>query len=82
MQHGLIEPEECCLCGCPQFVILRQWKTRGFINAVWKCTLCNARNLSQTPNTYIADKLKAEADDGDRRRSRSPKKERNRWGDD
>lgn len=79
-QHNLNLPEACCMCGCPQFTIIRQYKTRGFINAIWKCTVCFATNRTQTPNDYIKKKLAEEGKQNDSgRSSRGTKKKRNWW---
>lgn len=80
-QHNLNLPDGCCMCGCPQFTIVRQYKTRGFINAIWKCTVCFATNRTQTPNDYLKKKLAAEeGQKNDSRGSSSrPKKKRDWW---
>lgn len=79
-QHGLNLPDGCCMCGCPQFTIVRQYKTRGFINAIWKCTVCFATNRTQTPNDFLKKKLAEEKEKRDTRRGgSSPKKKRDWW---
>jgi hypothetical protein len=79
-QHGLNLPDGCGMCGCPQFEIVRQYKTRGFINAIWKCTVCLAMNRTQTPNEYMKKKTAEEGKKRDTGRSgSSPKKKRNWW---
>ncbi len=81
-EHGCNKPDQCELCGCPRLEIERQWKTRGFIQAVWKCTHCHARNRTQTPNEFIVAKLAEEAKNGSKRSRRGAKKKHNWWGDD
>lgn len=61
MQHGLNEPEFCQRCGCPQFVIIKQWPVLGKIHAVWRCTHCNASNRSVTENDFMKKKQAADA---------------------
>lgn len=82
MQHGLNEPEGCDRCACPRFIIERQWKTKGFIQAVWICAHCHARNRTQTPNGFIKAVLAEEAANGTKRRRASTEKKRHWWGDD
>lgn len=82
MQFGLNEPSECGHCGCPRFEIERQYKIRGFIVAIWKCTHCHARNQSRTPNGFLAEQKEEEAANGHRGSRRSGKKKRHWWGDD
>ena len=76
MQHGLNEPEFCQRCGCPRFEIIRQWRVLGKIEAVWRCTHCDARNRSTTNNTFIEQqKAKEEQEpptNATRRRRQTP----------
>lgn len=82
MQHGLDEPTECNHCGCPRFEIERQYKIRGFIVAIWKCSHCNARNQTRTANQFIENQKREEAANGHRGGRGGTKKKRHWWGDD
>jgi hypothetical protein len=79
-EHGCNLPNECDRCGCPRFQIVRQYKTRGIIHAVWKCDYCYGMNRTQTKNTWI-DKKHAEdaAENGIKRRGKRPPEKRNWW---
>lgn len=79
-EHGCNLPDECDRCGCPRFTIVRQYKTRGIINAVWKCDYCHAMTRTQTENNWIAKKRAEEAqDNGNKRRGKRPPEKRNWW---
>ena len=79
-QHGCNLPQECDRCGCPRFEIVRQYKTRGIIHAVWKCEYCGAMNRTQTVNKWIEQKHAEEAQEhGAKRRGKRPPEKRNWW---
>lgn len=78
-EHGCNLPDECDRCGCPRFTIVRQYKTRGIIHAIWKCDYCHAMNRTQTKNTWIEKKHAEEAESGTKRRSKRPPEKRDWW---
>lgn len=78
-EHGCNLPDECDRCGCPRFTIVRQYKTRGIIHAIWKCDYCHAMNRTQTKNTWIEKKHAEEAENGTKRRSKRPPEKRDWW---
>jgi hypothetical protein len=82
-EHGCDLPDECSHCGCPRFTIVRQYKTRGLIHAVWKCDFCNAMNRTATkaPEIRIEQKRadKEPGENGAKRRGKRPPEKRDWW---